>query len=100
MKSLFRLRPRRVVAAFAVLVGMLLPAVGGAMSSPASAACTKVGVYKYHSKVGKSYQWGPTCVVPDMGWSTHHYDLGVLDDGPPAGTLSGAGIDVWLASPV
>lgn len=100
MKNLFRLRPRRVVAAIAVLGGMVVPALG-AVTSPADAACTKVGVYKYHSRVGKAYQLGgPSCVGPDMGWSADHYDVGVLDDGPPSGTWSGAGVDVWLASPV
>lgn len=103
MNMLLRTRPRRAAAVLVVVVGGLFGA--GAATTPAKAECIRASVWIYHSQqgeAGRDYQHGPyECVGEDWGWTPdgHHGPFTAENDLPPQGTPSGAGVEVWMASP-
>lgn len=105
MKRLFRLRPRRVVAAFAVLGGMLLPGIGAVTDGADADACLRASVWIYKSKQGPSgreHKYGPyQCVGPAVpDWEEDGLIPVIVEsDVPPYGTPSGVGVEIFLINP-
>lgn len=105
MKSLFSLRPRRVVAAFVVLGA--LTGVGVISTSSATADCAALRVYTYssdgtvddHSNGTTSTVYHNPCITntPFPTWMRVHRGAGV--DALPAGTVAGAGAETWVFGP-
>lgn len=105
MKSLFRLRPRRVVAAFAV-VGAVWVGAGVVTSSPVSADshCFSAAVWVYYSdgtpdghENGTRWTvYEDTCVTEAPWEPNTHPSLVVEQDTPVAGVPGGGGFDAWV----
>ena len=95
--KLLRTRPRRRAVALVALGGSLI-GVGGAVM-PAKAECLAVSAWVYRSQQGRDYEMGPEWCVTDTPWNNELVGFTHLDDTQPPGTITGAGVGVWVPIP-